>query len=169
MKLIFKPMQVFFFKLFIGSFLMAHPFHVSVCDVEYNPSTQSYEITHKIFLDDLELTLNNAYDLRLDLLADPDPEKLDPILRKYISSNFKIMSEGKALTINHLGSEIEEDVLRYYMEIEDVDSKSEIFIINKILLETYDDQKNLVHWREGEDVFSILLSRDEPGGKIILD
>ena len=46
-------------------FSYLHPFHVSVCDVDFKEESKSIQVSQRIFLDDLEKALNEKYDINL--------------------------------------------------------------------------------------------------------
>src|SRR6267378_1432289 len=53
----------------VGGF---HPFHVSVVEVNHNAADKTFEISCKIFTDDLEKVLAQNYKTRVDLINPPN-------------------------------------------------------------------------------------------------
>jgi len=143
---------------------MIHPFHVSVCEIVFNPKNQSLEITHKFFVDDLEEALNAHFNRELDLLQ--NPEDIDAYLQPYLEAKFQLKCDNKPMELIFLGSEFEDDALRCYMEINNISNLSQAEVTNKVLLDTFEDQQNLVHVRVSGKVKSILISNSETSGRV---
>ena len=49
---------------FFGS-MAIHPFHVSVCEIEFDQKTEALQITQRIFLDDIETWVKKNFCERL--------------------------------------------------------------------------------------------------------
>jgi hypothetical protein len=145
--------------LIISGLLIQHPFHVSVCDIEFNKEAKALQVSQRMFLDDLEITLNKRYNQRL-VIDDPGTISLrDSLLANYLSESLIIIVNGKTHTGNYLGSEIEEDGLWCYIEFEGIRKLKSIEIINTVLLETFDDQANIIHFATGDYEKSTKLDR----------
>lgn len=152
--------------LWFPALLGAHPFHVSVCEITYKAGSQYVEITHKIFLDDLENALNKKYGQSLDVLNPKQPELLDSLIENYIMEKFSIVIDGKPYTPHFLGREVQGDAMWCYLEIEAVGAFAEVQVTNAILLESFDDQTNLVHVKKGDKWKSMRLYEDEAQGVV---
>lgn len=140
---------------------LAHPFHVSVCDIEVNQKNSSLEISQRIFLDDLEMALRKKPGWeKLDVMDPSDPKGFDALMKDYIRGNVEVSVNGKSRAYAYLGHEREGDALWCYMEVKDVGQIELIEVKNTILLETYDDQINLVHIKNDGKIRSLKLHRD---------
>jgi len=126
-------------------YLFTHPFHVSICEINYDEKTHALQITHRIFLDDLEEGLNASYKESLDLLNPKDLNKINNLVEDYLSSRFTVIVNGKVKKIDYLGNEMGKDVMWCYMEITKVKKVDTIEIEDKILFEAFDDQSNIIH------------------------
>lgn len=141
-------------------FLLLHPFHVSVCEVTFNEDAHAIQITHRIFLDDLEQGLRQMTgDDHLDVtvLSDANKQSLEEYLRK----NFSVKLEGKATKYTFLGSEVENDVMWCYIEISDIQTVPTISLTDEIITEIFEDQKNIVHFKIQGDKKSFILDKAE--------
>ena len=49
------------YSVLIGVYLIFHDFHVSVTDLEHNAQNQTVEVSHRIFIDDLEMALKKFH------------------------------------------------------------------------------------------------------------
>src|SRR3954470_7165735 len=100
----FGPMMVI--NLIVLLFL--HPIHVSVTEIEYSDKNKSLQITTRIFIDDLELSIRKQTKLEsLDLLEPGPGMTKDQLVKAYLKEHFKVSIDGKPATINYLASEIE--------------------------------------------------------------
>jgi len=126
-------------------YLLLHPFHVSICEIDHDQKTNALQITHRIFLDDLEEGLNAFYNENLDLLNPKDPNKINRLVEDYLSSRFAVIVNGKVKKIDYLGNEMGKDVMWCYMEITKVKKVNSIEIEDKVLFEVFDDQSNIIH------------------------
>ena len=142
-----------------------HPFHVSVCSINYAPDEQTLQITQKIFADDLEEALNasakaSGQATRFDVINPPDPEVMEVIIRKYLSENLQIEVNEEAVEPVFLGYEREELALWCYLEVSDVDSIQSVNVQSSILVDAFDDQTNIVHVKYMNTVKSMKLAKD---------
>lgn len=139
---------ILLYSVLFGVYLNWHPFHVSVMDMEHNAETHSIEVSHRIFLDDLEFGLKKFHKLeRLDTYKPADPEELDRLIGEYLKKKVFVVIDGQDMTFNFLGSELEGDARWCYYEIKDVSSVKEIEITNVALMDVFDDQQNIVHFK----------------------
>lgn len=148
-----------------------HPFHVSVCTIYYSEEEKSLQITHKIFADDLEITLNNAGyrtpdNGYIDVLNPTDREFLDATIEKYLRAHFSITLNGKESSLQYLGYEQEDLALWCYMEISGVEKLDVLDLKYTVLLEQFTDQINLVHVNYKGAIKSLRLDHDQESENI---
>lgn len=151
---------------YFGMLFIKHPFHVSVCDINYNEDANTLEVTHKIFLDDLEEALKQEFGGKIDLLNIQDHQKTDEMIIAYMDENFGIMINNEEKKTNFLGKEVEGDAMWLYLEVEKVKKLEQIRINNTILFEIFDDQINLVHVKKDRKLKSIKLTPKKNQDKI---
>lgn len=154
-------MHSFFIVLF-QVLQIFHPFHVSVCDIEFNQEAKSIQISQRIFLDDLELALNNDYGMGLVIDDESMKSRRDSLIDLYLAKRLKVTVDGKKKEANYLGSEFEVDGIWCYIEIEGVKKAKELMVINTILFEEFDDQANIIHFKKGDFEKSVKLDAKNP-------
>lgn len=161
-------MQQIYISIFLLTMLVkAHPFFISLTEIRYNPSSQKMEIAQKIFWDDLEVALGNHFDEKVDFLNPTDKAKLDRQVKEYLLKNNQVTVNGKMLTLNFLGFEIEEDAAWFYIESSTSELPKTVEVKNTILLEDFDGQQNIVHvYSQSKSPRSLLLGKGEEKGKI---
>ncbi len=152
------------FSLFIFSNGVAHPFYVSVCQIDYNSDTNSLEITLKLFTDDLESVLakNDAEELHLG--SEKEAESADSLISAYIAEKLTIAVEGKQQSWEYLGKETDIEVTWCYLEISDVPAFRKLEIDSRIFLAKFETQQNIIHVNTGTEKKSLLLQRGESSG-----
>ncbi|MEQ9297741.1 MAG: hypothetical protein RIF33_04215 [Cyclobacteriaceae bacterium] len=154
-----------YLHVMIGSLL--HPFHISVLDMEYDEDSKAIEISCRIFLDDLEETLRAYSDeARLDIMDEASREKVHIELERYFREKVKISVNGKTAEMNYLGEEIDGDVMWCYIEIAKVKKLQSIEVENQLLLDSFDDQMNLVHMKAFGSTKSLKLYQFNEWGEI---
>jgi myo-inositol catabolism protein IolC len=124
----------------------AHDFHVSKCLIEYNPQVKALQISMHIFIDDLELALESQGTERLFICTRMEHPKAETYMQRYLEQNFQLSVNKKSIKYNFLGKEISEDMAAVwcYLEITDITAVQSVQVTNSLLMEVYDDQKNLV-------------------------
>ncbi|MEQ8534695.1 MAG: hypothetical protein RIF36_28085 [Imperialibacter sp.] len=146
---------------------LAHPFHVSVCDVEFNDKTKSLEISQRIFLDDLEEALRKKSGwTTLDVVNPSDKKRFDALMKEFVIENLSIEINNKPVKLSYLGHELESDAIWCYLEVTGVNNLTTIGVENSVLIDTFPDQVNLVHVKKEGKIRSLKLYRDNIKGSI---
>lgn len=163
--------MTYLFLLLINymSGMSLHAFHVSVCEIEFDQDKKQLEITHRIFLDDLEMGLINWSGEKIDILNPSDPKRLDNLIGQYLSEKTSYTLNGKTVRVNYLGSEKEDAVMYCYQVVSEVKKLKSIKISNTVLMETYGDQSNVVHVERLSETKSLKLSKGESSGEVRFD
>src|SRR4029078_1540842 len=109
-------MAVLFYKWFLLFFLQfnflnknLHPFHVSVTEINHNAADKTLEISCKIFTDDFEDALTRKYKTKVDLVNPTDKPAMDKLVKDYISNHLSIKTDSKAVVMNYIGFEVENE------------------------------------------------------------
>ena len=132
--------------LYTGS-IRAHPLHVSLTSIAFNTGNNEVSIIYKFYTDDFSLLFYHLYEKTVN------PEKDKPfapgeltLINNYISQSFHLVSGNDTLTLDFLRKEQEDEfVWLYYTGVFDESNPQEMIVLsNKLLLDLYDDQTNLV-------------------------
>lgn len=148
--------------VFFNLVYLFHPFHVSVCDIEYKREAKAIQISQRIFLDDLETALNNGFEAGLIIDDEAMKDQRDSLIELYLANKLEVLVDGKTKPANYLGSEFEEDGIWCYIEIEGVRKVKEIKVISTILFEVFDDQANIIHFKQNDFERSVKLDSKSP-------
>lgn len=147
-----------------------HKFYVSVTNVEYSEEEQTFQITSRIFIDDLEAVLNERYDVKLQLATTEEDSRSDELIGKYLASKFVIKFNGEQKSFNFLGKEYRNDLVVCYLEIPKINLEEikSIEIKNDVLTELFEEQQNVVHLKIGSKKKSFILIRENNKGMLNL-
>lgn len=151
-------LAVFAFFAF-SSFSPVHKFYVSVTEIELNPQSQSLQIISRVFTDDLENVLRQRFDDNIRLGKGYEAGKVNKVIPKYLDQKMRISLDGKSQDLKFIGMEYDNDMTVFYIEIENVRSFQNIKIMNALLTDLFDDQKNLVHVENKDKIKSLILAR----------
>lgn len=158
MKIIKKSFLVFFL-LTICLLTNAHPFYVSICQVDFNKKNETLEISVKTFADDLLLGLKNAGVTQVYLGEEKENPNTDQFIFDYLQINLKFKVNGKKVNYLFVGKEMETDVVWSYLEIEGITSLNEIEVECRLLTEVLESQSNIIQINNGEGIKSLLLTK----------
>jgi hypothetical protein len=135
-----------------------HDFHFSKFELNFNSNTNTIEITGNIFIDDLELAVEEKLEL------DGSNFK-SSIFETYLDSNFIIRINDKVLEKELLGVETSEDLaaIWVYWQISDIPNmNTKVKLENKVLLSTFEDQRNMIVIKQQrKNITSKLLSKTD--------
>jgi hypothetical protein len=132
-------------NILIVLFSFLHPFYVSVTDINHNSKNKSLEISSKIFFDDLEREIEMENKVSFDIIKPVDKAKVNALIADYVKKHLQIKVDGKLLTMNYIGYEIQEDAAWCYLEIPKVDKVGIIEINDHILFKLHKEQINMLN------------------------
>ncbi len=137
-----------------------HPLHLAVTEINSNKSTKTYEISHKIFYDDLESAIARQYKVKLSLNTSKENPKANEYVQQYLASHFSVISNGQLQKLTYIGYEYEEEAMWIYYEMPQTTTNSTFQFTNRILIEYHNDQNNFLHFQQGEQRKSLRFNFD---------
>ena len=149
--------------------LAAHPYHISVCDIVHKSDQKTLQVSQRVFLDDLEETLNERFNIMVDVTNPKNPSYRDSLIQVYLFENIKITVDGKTKKRTYIGNEIEEDGMWCYIEYHSVKSMKSVEITNTVFFDKFDDQANIIHLKYAGKTRSLKLDRATPSDVFKLD
>jgi hypothetical protein len=147
--------------LFLGLFLPdLHPFHSSVTEMSYNQKDQSWEISIRLFQDDLEQSVSSATGKKYRMI--PGDEASEKELDTYLRKHFRFHA-GKQISTPYrwLGTEQQQDAIWVYLEIPTTSDLAGSYLENSLFLEVFEDQTNLVQWAPAGQKKSYLFRKSQ--------
>ena len=155
------PTKLMYLVFFLFSAVF-HPFHVSVMDAEYNPQNQSLQVSHRLFLDDLEDALTDYHGIEyIDTVEPKDPQQLDSLIAEYLQNKVFFVVNGADKSFEYIGSEVEGDARWCYYQVNKVSALKEVEITNVALMDVFDDQQNIVHLKANGKIKSYKLDKGD--------
>lgn len=143
---------------------LLHPFHVSVVDVKHSEENKALQITVRIFVDDLEQAIQKESGVNVDYSKSDGDSKAASLLESYVRKRFDVVVDGKARDYEFLGFESRLDVVQCYIEVEKVRKFNSVKFRDTILMEVFDDQVNLIHFKYRNETKSLKLDGKTPEG-----
>ena len=155
-------MKKYYFLLLLLPMLafQTHKYYLSLTKVAYIKESKSVQITARIFIDDLETALDKKYNKSFELATKEEFKDTDTFIDTYISSLLKITINDKLIPFNYLGKKYETDVIYIFAEIENIDNIKSIEIQNRILLDEFSEQQNIIKLNINDKKKSFILNND---------
>jgi hypothetical protein len=156
----FKKLFLVFLIIPLLSF-SAHKYYLSLTQIEFKKESKSIQIIINVFMDDIEAALNKNNNIDLQLATKKELKNNDLYFEKYLRSKLQFKIDTIAKDFKYIGKEYDGDLVYFYLEIENIFKISTIEISNKILLQHFPKQQNLIKTKVGKKNKSVLLSKDK--------
>lgn len=127
-----------------------HDIHVSVSEVTWKAESTSFEVSVKIFIDDLETALKKeGQGTGLQIGTEKESAKAEDLIAAYLEEHFHISIDGIQLPAEWVGKETTEDfqAIWCYITYTGTRNPKKCTISNDILFELYDDQRSIMDIR----------------------
>jgi len=155
-------MKKYLFILIIPFFIAftAHKYYLSLTKIEYVAASKSVQITARIFIDDLETALNKKYNKSFELDTNQELKDTDESIKKYISKHLNIKINNNLTPFNYLGKKYETDVVYIFAEIENISAIKSIEVQNRVLMNEFSEQQNIIKLNINNKKKSFILTED---------
>ena len=136
-----------------------HAIHVSKCEIQFNEEASTFEVAVQIYVDDLQTSLTKLGSPDLHLCTDRESKQADSVLKIYLEKQLTIDADGKALKSTFIGKEPSEDHIAVwcYIEFKSPATFKQLKVKYDVLMDLYDDQKNIVNIKVKEKKGYLLL------------
>lgn len=141
-----------------------HKFYVSTTKVDYVKEQKSIQIISKIFVDDLEQVLQKRHNSKVQLDPKKETDLDQNYLLDYILKKLKFKVNGNDTQPIYIGKEYDIDILNIYFEIEKIDMLRSLEIENKILIDLFPEQQNIIHFSNEKNKKNLILDKNRPSG-----
>lgn len=122
-----------------------HPIHVSVTNIDLDPGSGTITWSVKIFADDFQDLILNNYSVQLRITEQEDPQDQMETVNMYIGKALQLEINGKNVEgVQFIGTHLNENAIWLNYKYEHDGPIRKIRIKNTLMLETFDDQTNLV-------------------------
>ncbi len=146
------------------AFTAVHKYYVSVTKVEYVKDKESVQIISRIFIDDFEKLLRERYDQKITLDVEDELSTVNMYIERYLKDKLQISINGKPENFNFVGKEYEEDIIFCYLEIEGIKEIKNFEITNRILMDIFEEQENIIRTNINGKNKSLLLRKGNDKG-----
>jgi len=133
--------------MLIGLLNVAHPFFMSVIDINHNQKEATLEISVRVFSDDLEKTLQQFSKQKIDILNPTQKELIEKQLQAYVSQRLKLNVNGKPVNFHILGYEQQMESTWCYFEVENQSVVNTVSVDCSLLYDYETNQVNIVHMK----------------------
>ena len=141
-----------------------HEFYVSLTEIHYNTHNERFEISMRLFPDDLDRALFERWGIQTQLATELEHDRADSLLMVYLLDGFSLLADSQEVGLSYLGKEIESDAIWCYFESEPQPLPTELSIGNELLTEVFPDQVNIVQVYAGDWNKGLLLNRNQTTG-----
>ncbi|MEP7323094.1 MAG: DUF6702 family protein [Saprospiraceae bacterium] len=136
-----------------------HAIHISKCEIQLNETGPTLEIAAQVYLDDLQTVLTKYGFPDLHLCTDRESKIADSVLTLYFGKNLQIQADSKLLKPSFIGKEPSDDDIAVwcYFEMKIPATFKQLNVKYDVLMELYDDQKNIVNLKVRDKKSYMLL------------
>lgn len=139
--------------------LRAHPYHVSLAEIERNENSGNFEVSLCIWPADLEKAIGQMTEKPVDL---DSVEELDALIAKYLSKTVSFTSgDGTKAKLRFIGHELEIQKGWLYFEVQTGAERDDWSFQNRVFFELNDDQINHFNY-QSEEILSDACTIDKP-------
>ena len=139
----------FLFGFLISSTIIAdlHEFHLSKSMMKYNQEEKAIQISLHLFIDDFEEALASKGADSMNLFKKIEHPRADEYIQLYLKDRLHIIVDDQELEFEYIGKEMSEDLagIWMYLEILNVEVPESIEVENRLLIEMFEDQRNIMN------------------------
>jgi len=121
-----------------------HKYYISLCEIEYIEEQQSVQIILGLFIDDIEFTLNKNHSSTLNIATKKEATNIDLLYEEYLNTHFKVIVNEELISYQFIGKEYDDDIVRFYLEIPNIELLESIEVFNSNLIQDFEDQQNII-------------------------
>ena len=148
------------FFLLISLAFTTHKYYLSLTQIEYNKDQNSLEVIINVFMDDIELAINKEYAIDLNLTTKDELKNTDIYFNNYLTKNLTFTINNELVKHTYIGKEYEGDLVYFYLEIVVKENPTSLEVFNTILLTYFEQQQNVVKFKNGSKRQSKILSKN---------
>lgn len=114
-------------------------------EFNYNSKSQTFEITGRFFLDDLENAVNKKYKTSVHFQDARQKVKMNDLLKDYASEYLRLKADNQFITVNYIGYEEDRESVNIYLESDQISPPKKVEVAVSFLYNYFDDQMNIIH------------------------
>jgi hypothetical protein len=137
--------------LCLWSSLQAHPVHVALTSIEYDGTKEMFDVSFKIFWDDLERVIATKYKVTLKLTNEKENPQEKEYLDRYIRENFRlVVNDGSPAEPVYEGKKISDKAIWLTFHIPCREKVKKVYIYNTVMMDMFCDQTDLLIFKYGD-------------------
>ncbi len=144
------------------AFTTLHKYYISVTQINYIEQNRAVQITSRLFIDDFESALKLKHNKTIILAEKNEPETINGYIHNYLKDKIKIIINNKPVVFNYIGKEYDGDIMRCYLEVENVTNIESFEITNNVFFDLQTEQQNIVKTKIYLKNKSLILTEDAP-------
>lgn len=133
--------------ILINTLASSHPLKMAYTAVKYNSQKEVFEIGHRIFQDDFEITLQKNYGYNGgDVFIHQNSEATRKAVNQFFDKNFKIAFNGTKLGHHYLRTEQKNEmgiIVWYETDKIKEETITTVSVFNAIMVERFKEQVNM--------------------------
>ena len=144
--------------------LFLHPIHITMTNIDINEDANRIIIVTKVFSNDFQKIINSNYKINLDIKDSVSIYRYQKQISNYFAKNLKLIINDKSLINNRLRftkTSSNYEATWFYFTINKKIKPKKITIIDNLLNDLFNDQKNLVFIKCNDLEKSFKLSKDD--------
>lgn len=154
-----KKSILLLFMIPLLSFKADHKYYIALTEIEFNKKEQAIQMIMNVFVDDIEVALNDEFTIDSQISNHDELLNLDNYFHSYLNNHFKIKINGKEKTYNFIGKEYDGNIVYFYLEIKNISKVKSIEIKNTVLIKNFTDQQNLIKAKVNGNRKSLFLTK----------
>ncbi len=157
----------------ISTASIGHEFYISITTIQHDEENDKLTIRVKIFVNDLEESIFQERGVRLGLWKNRPIANAQSYVERYITSKLSITVNDSPVRLKFItqkveSAEIVEDhVIICELEVQDVAKISRIKVRNRVLVDAFDSQANIVNIYANGTRKTINLDKKLPEEQIV--
>jgi hypothetical protein len=128
------------------SMVLPHNIHSSMVQLKLDSKAKTVLITANLFANDLEQGVAKMNNKEVDI-NDPN---LKTYLLNYFKSKFQLKQNNRTVDFKLIDFEMQEDIMVLRLSASNISTLKNVTVANTLLMEIFDDQKNMVSILEKE-------------------
>lgn len=137
-----------------------HKFYISKTMIDFNARTAQFEVTCKLFTDDVELAIGGAQAEEMRLGSEREVADANQRMEKYLHDHFALKINGAPIEWRWVGKEVDGDMLFCYMEFYRQPDFATLQVTNDILVAQFPDQQNIVDLTINGTTQTLVFNKD---------
>ena len=131
--------------------------------MEFDADKNRITAISRVFVDDLEETLRQRYDVHLALGTDREDAMASFYISRYVEQKLIVEMNNHPLKFTFAGFTYQNDQIILLSEFSVIPSDEyEIKVTNALIADAYSEQQNLVHFRMNQKKQSEVLTKERP-------